>query len=88
MLAIGLGTGPIPVVATARLAGVAIAVEFAEQTYVGTTDSNGSFRTNWLSNPGSGTYAEVVDMSFANYARNPLAMDLEDDSDGRPDAQL
>lgn len=76
--------------ADARLAGVSITVLFAGQTYTGTTDSNGIFRTDWIRNPGSGTYAEVVDLALTDYAWDPLALDLEDDSDGNglPDAQL
>jgi VCBS repeat-containing protein len=76
--------------ADARRAGVSITVEFAGQTYSGTTDANGLFRTSWIGNPGSGTYAEVVDMALVDFVWNPLALDLEDDTDGdgRPDAQL
>lgn len=73
-----------------RLPGVSITVEFDGRTYSGTTDSNGIFRTGWRRNPGSGTYAEVVDLALADYAWDPLALDLEDDTDGDglPDAQL
>lgn len=76
--------------ADARRAGVSITVEFAGQTYSGTADANGLFRTSWIGNPGSGTYAEVVDMALVDFVWNPLALDLEDDTDGdgRPDAQL
>ncbi len=71
-------------------AGVTITVEFAGQTFTGTTDASGVFRTSWLSRPASGSYAEVHDLVLANYDWDPLAMDLEDDSDGdgRPDAVL
>ena len=71
-------------------AGVAITIEFAGQTYSGVTDSNGIFRTNWTWNPGSGTYAEVVDLALTDYSWDPLSLDLEDDSDGDglPDARL
>jgi hypothetical protein len=65
-----------------RLAGVAVSVEFAGRTFSGTTDINGPFRTSWLRNPGSGTYAEVNDLVLADYAWAPLALDLEDDSNG------
>jgi hypothetical protein len=63
-------------------AGVQITVEFAGQTYTGTTDSNGVFRTAWLSRPDSGSYAEVLDLVLAESIWDPLLLDLEDDSDG------
>jgi hypothetical protein len=64
-------------------AGVAITVEFNGQIYQGTTDSDGVFRTSWIKNLGSGEhYAEVVDLVLADYFWDPLAMDLENDSDG------
>jgi hypothetical protein len=64
------------------LAGVAITVEFSGQTYTGTTDADGIFRTGWIKNLHSGThYAEVVDLAMANYYWD-LLMDLEDDTDG------
>lgn len=68
--------------------GVAIDVEFAGRAYTGTTDSSGVFRTAWLRNVSSGSHAEVLDLLLAGYEWNPLARDLEDDSDGdgRPDA--
>ena len=65
-------------------AGVAITVNFAGQTFTGTTDSNGIFTTGWVKKLQAGTnyYANVVDMALAGYAWDPLALDLEDDSDG------
>lgn len=74
--------------ADAAAAGVSITVEFAGHTYTGTTDANGIFRTSWVRNVSSGTYAEVVDLALADYAWDPLLLDLEDDSDGNglPDA--
>jgi hypothetical protein len=68
--------------ADAVAAGVQITVEFAGQTYTGTTDSNGVFRTSWLWRPSSGSYAEVVDLVLADHSWLPLLLDLEDDSDG------
>jgi len=63
--------------------GVEIRVEFAGQTYTGTTDSDGVFRTSWIKRLGSGDhYAEVVDLVLANYFWDPLTLDLEGDSDG------
>ena len=63
-------------------AGVEITVVFAGQTYTGTTDANGVFRTGWLWSPPGGSYAEVVDLVLADHSWDPLLMDLEDDSDG------
>ncbi|WP_168564012.1 tandem-95 repeat protein [Crateriforma spongiae] len=73
-----------------KAAGVEITVRFAGRTYSGVTDSNGLFRTGWIWNPGSGTYADVVDLALTDYTWDPLALDLEDDSngDGLPDARL
>ncbi|TWU65994.1 tandem-95 repeat protein [Crateriforma conspicua] len=73
-----------------KAAGVEITVRFAGRTYSGVTDSNGVFRTGWIWNPGSGTYADVVDLALTDYTWDPLALDLEDDSngDGLPDARL
>ena len=71
-------------------AGVAITVQFAGQTYTGTTDSAGMFYTSWINNLRSGTYyADVVDLVLANYYW-AMGMDLEDDSDGdgKPDDVL
>ncbi|MBM4090052.1 MAG: tandem-95 repeat protein [Planctomycetes bacterium] len=64
-------------------AGVEITVEFAGVRYTGVTDSSGVFRTSWINNLSSGAhYAEVVDLVLAGYFWDPLALDLEDDSDG------
>lgn len=73
-------------------AGVAITVEFAEQTYTGTTDADGIFRTDLVKDLGSGNhYAEVVDLVLTDHYWDPLlGLDLEDDTDGDalPDAVL
>jgi hypothetical protein len=82
----GVGTG-----SDAVAAGVQITVNFAGQTYSGTTDANGIFRTNWNVDIGRGDYyANVVDMALAGFSWDPLGLDLEDDSDGNglPDARL
>jgi hypothetical protein len=61
---------------------VSLTVEFAGQTYTGTTDADRVFGTSWIKDLGSGDhYANAVDLVLANYAWDPL-MDLEDDSDG------
>jgi hypothetical protein len=72
-------------------AGVQIYVTFAGQTYSGTTDGNGIFRTGWAPKPDSGKYFANVDgLSLSHHVWDPLGLDLEDDSDddGLPDAQL
>jgi hypothetical protein len=73
-------------------AGVAITVDFAGETFSGTTDSNGVFTTSWVRKLSSGTNycANAVDLVLAGYSWNPLAMDLEDDTDGdgKPDELL
>ena len=72
-------------------AGVTVTVNFAGQTFTGTTDANGIFRTSWLRNLGSGNhYANAVDLVLAGYFWAPLDLDDEDDSDGdgRPDDLL
>lgn len=71
-------------------AGVEITVEFNGRSYTGTTDSNGIFRTSWNWAPPSGTRAEVVDLALDGFSWDPLAIDLEGDSDGDglPDAVL
>ncbi|TWU33853.1 LamG-like jellyroll fold domain-containing protein [Novipirellula artificiosorum] len=76
--------------ADAVASGVAITVQFDGRTYSGTTDSNGVFVTSWRKNVSSGTYAEVVDLALTDFTWDPLALDLEDDSDGDglPDATL
>lgn len=74
------------------VAGVAITVNFAGNTYSGVTDSNGVFRTSWLRNLGAGDYFANVDSLMASgFAWDPLSdLDREDDSDsdGRPDSLL
>jgi hypothetical protein len=68
--------------ADAAVAGVAITVEFAGQTYTGTTDSDGIFRTDLVKGLSSGDhYAQVVDLAMTDYFWDPL-LDLEDDTDG------
>jgi hypothetical protein len=59
-------------------------VTFAGNTYTGTTDANGVFRTNWIKSLGSGDhYADAVDMVLADYSWDPLStLNLEDDSNG------
>jgi subtilisin-like proprotein convertase family protein len=75
----------------AGVAGVAITVNFAGQTFTGTTDANGVFTTSWVRKLSSGTdyYANAVDLVLANYVWNHL-MDQEDDTDldGNPDDLL
>jgi hypothetical protein len=70
--------------------GAQITVEFAGQTYTGYTDAGGVFRTDWTKNAASGDYAEVVDLVLTDHYWDPLAMDLENDSDGdgKPDDQI
>jgi hypothetical protein len=66
-------------------------VTFAGQTFTGTTDANGIFRTSWKTNIAKGSYyANAFDLALAGFIWNPLGLDLEDDSDGngRPDALL
>ena len=61
------------------VAGVAIEVVFAEQTYAGYTDADGIFRTDWIKDIGSGDHhADVVDLMIASRYWNTL-LDLEDD---------
>ena len=63
--------------------GVLMTVTFAGQTYTGVTDSSGVFRTNWIPNLSRGNhYAEAADLALAGFVWDPLALDLEDDSDG------
>jgi hypothetical protein len=72
-------------------AGVSARVEFAGEEYVGTTDSEGLFRTSWWKNLPSGDHlAEVVDLALDGFVWDPLALDLEGDSDGdgNPDQVL
>lgn len=65
------------------LAGVSVTVVFADQTFQGTTDSSGLFRTGWIRKLSSGTYyADVTHLALANYVWNPLVLDLEDDDGG------
>ncbi len=67
------------------VAGVNITVNFAGNTYSGTTDANGVFRTDWIRDLGSGNhYANAVDLVLANYVWSRL-LDLEDDTDGDGD---
>jgi subtilisin-like proprotein convertase family protein/streptogramin lyase len=71
-------------------AGVTVTVEFAGQTYTGTTDSNGIFRTSWQRNLSSGNYyANVTDLDLLDYFWS-LGLGDENDSDldGFPDDLL
>ena len=73
------------------VAGVQIEVTFAGQTYTGTTDANGVFRTSWIRNLSSAShYANAVDLALTDFIWNPLDLDLEDDldGDGKPDDVL
>ena len=73
------------------VAGVSVTVTFAGKTFTGVTDSNGVFRTNWQRKLASGDYyANAVDLALTDFVWNPLALDVEDDSDGdgRPDDLL
>ncbi len=73
-------------------AGVEVTVTFAGQTYTGTTDANGVFRTSWKNSLAGGHYyANAVDLALAGYSWNPFdILNLEDDSDGdgKPDDLL
>jgi hypothetical protein len=73
------------------VAGINITVEFAGQTFTGTTDANGIFVTGWVRKLQSGTnyYANVLTLMADNYDWL-RSMDLEDDSDGdgKPDGLL
>ena len=49
-------------ISDAVAAGVEVTITFAGQTYAGTTDANGVFRTSWANNLASGDYyANAVD---------------------------
>jgi hypothetical protein len=72
------------------VAGVEITVMFAGATYIGTTDSQGVFRTPWIKDAPTGHhYANAVDLALAGYVWD-LMLDFEDDSDGdgKPDDVL
>ena len=82
----GIGTS-----SDAVAVGVQITAAFAGQTYTGTTDANGIYRTSWKTNLSNGNYyANAVDLALTGFSWDPLALDLEDDSDGDglPDALL
>ena len=58
-------------------------VIFAGETFQGTTDSNGLFRTGWIRKLSSEThFADVTDLALANYAWDPLSLDTEEDNGG------
>lgn len=58
--------------------GVQIQVSFAGQTYSGTTDDQGRFRTNWVKlNAGESYLADVTDLLFGGFDWN----DEEDDDE-------
>ena len=61
------------------MAGVAITVEFADQTFTGTTDANGVFTTDLVKKLSSGTeyYANVFTFMADDYDGDPL-MDMAD----------
>ena len=75
---------------SAAYAGVQIEVTFAGNTYTGTTDSNGIFRTTWIRNLSSGThYAEAVDLVFVGHDWDQdLGWSEDYDGDGFPDGLL
>lgn len=62
---------------------VAIKVRFNGKIYEGTTDDRGAFRATWETGLSSGShYANVDSLMLSGYDWTPLALDLEDDSDG------
>jgi hypothetical protein len=65
--------------------GVAITVDFAEQTFTGLTDADGVFTTGWVRKLESGTdyYANVLSLMADDYDWLP-SLDGEDDSDDIP----
>ena len=71
------------------VAGVEITVEFAGQTFTGTTDSNGIFTTGWVRKLSSGTEysADVTSLALASYFWDmEMGTAFDDlDNDGRPD---
>jgi hypothetical protein len=74
----GIGASSDPVAAE-----VQVTVTLAGQTYLGTTDANGIFRTPWKTNLGNGNYyANAVDLALTGFNWDPLGLDLENDSDG------
>lgn len=53
------------------------------QTFLGTTDSHGVFRTSWVRDLPTGDYhANAVDLALGGFVWNPLGLDQENDSDG------
>lgn len=74
------------------VAGVAITVTFAGNTYSGVTDSNGVFRTSWIRNLSSDSYYANVDSLLASgFVWDPMGeLNREDDTDGdgQPDSLL
>ena len=74
------GDSPLP--------GVEITVLFAGNEYTGTTDADGSFRTDWIRKVGAGSYeAKVTDLALASYSWE-MDWDMGDgdeDGDGVPD---
>ena len=65
--------------------GATITVTFAGNTYSGTTDINGEFRTGWIMNLRGTHVAEVTDLAFADYFWNKSLGEDDDDGDGLPD---
>ena len=73
------------------LAGVAVTIEFAGQSFTRTTNSSGEVRTDWIRDLAAGSYyANVAAAALAEYDWDPLVIDVEDDSDGdgKPDQLL
>ena len=73
------------------LAGVQVTVTFANKTFTGLTDSEGIFRSEPIKGVKSGEYfANVIDLALTDFVWDPLALDLEDDTDedGLPDNLL
>jgi hypothetical protein len=71
------------------VAGVEITVLFGGQTFTGTTDASGVFRTDWVKDlSADDAYANVVGLVLDGYDWDPLSLlNMEDDSDedGWPD---
>ena len=66
-------------------AGATITVEFAGNTYTGTTDANGVFTTGWIKNLKGDHWAEVTDLALLDYFWDQDLGEDDDDGDGLPD---
>ena len=65
------------------LAGVALKVDFAGETYTLTTDAAGIAQTSWVRNLATGDYySNAYDLVLEGFDWIPFTLDLEDDSDG------